>query len=88
MNVLMLSGIIAFVTTIIGLFPQIYKAIKTKSTQDLSMMMLVNYAICSAAWVVYGRESDSLFVLYSNVLNLLVCFYLIALKYRYDSRTY
>jgi len=77
-------GAIAFVTSVVGLFPQIYKAIRTRLTRDVSMVMLINYTICSAAWVGYSCYDKSAFVFFSNVLGLLSCFILIYLKRQYD----
>jgi len=79
-------GSIAFVTSIIGLFPQVYKAIKTHSTDDISMAMLLNFLICSVAWIVYGFYSNSLFVTASNILGLLSCLALIILKFYFDKK--
>lgn len=81
-----LFGSIAFVTSIIGLFPQVYKAIKTKSTEDISLLMLINFLVCSIAWIVYGFYSQSLYVQLSNVLGLVSCLILIALKKYYDHK--
>lgn len=44
-----LFGFIAFVTSLIGLLPQVYKAYITKSTQDVSLSMLINYLIGSVS---------------------------------------
>nr|WP_277396036.1 SemiSWEET family transporter [Legionella anisa] len=84
----MFSGIVAFITSFIGLLPQIIKSLKTKSTQDLSMIMLINYLICSVAWIIYGSSTDSFFVISSNVVGLLVSLLLILLKKHYDARSH
>lgn len=86
MSLVVVSGSIAFITSFIGLLPQIVKTMKTKSTQDLSMLMLINYLICSLAWIVYGANTDSMFVLSSNVIGLIISFVLILLKRHYDAR--
>ena len=86
MSPAVLSGSIAFITSFIGLLPQIFKAIKTQSTQDLSMWMLINYTACSLAWVVYGWSTGSFFVLSSNVVGSIISFMLIVLKRHYDAR--
>jgi MtN3 and saliva related transmembrane protein len=83
-SLIIISGSIAFITSFIGLLPQVVKAIKTKSTQDLSMLMLVNYLICSLAWIIYGSSTDSMFVLSSNIVGLVISFMLIILKRHYD----
>ena len=86
MSIIMVSGIIAFITSFIGLLPQIVKSCKTRSTQDLSMMMLINYLICSLAWIIYGSSTDSFFVISSNVVGLVVSLLLILLKRHYDTQ--
>jgi len=85
-SIVMFSGLIAFITSFIGLLPQIVKSLKTKSTQDLSMIMLINYLICSVAWIIYGSNTDSFFVISSNVVGLIVSLLLILLKRYYDAR--
>lgn len=78
-------GFIALVTSIIGLMPQSYKAFKTRSTEDISMLMLVNYLVCSIAWIIYGSIILSAFVVLSNVIGGLTSLVLIVQKYYYDS---
>jgi len=77
-------GFIAFFTSVIGLLPQIIKATQTRSTQDISMAMLINYLICSIAWIIYGSCSNSIFVLSSNLLGSLSSLTLIFLKLSFD----
>ncbi|ARB93157.1 SemiSWEET family sugar transporter [Legionella longbeachae] len=86
MSIVMLSGVVAFITSFIGLLPQIVKSLKTQSTQDLSMMMLINYLVCSLAWIIYGSSTNSFFVISSNVVGLLISLLLILLKRHYDAR--
>lgn len=79
-------GSIAFLTSVIGLLPQIIKAAKTRSTQDISMLMLINYFVCSIAWIIYAGYSNSIFVLLSNVLGSFSSLLLIFLKFCFDHR--
>jgi len=81
-----IAGIIAVITSMIGLLPQVYKAIRTRSTADVSMVMLINFLICSVAWIIYGGYTNSFFVELSNVCGLLSCLILICLKAFYDKR--
>ncbi|MDR1236131.1 MAG: hypothetical protein LBJ96_03925 [Holosporaceae bacterium] len=82
-----LSGIVATVTSIIGLLPQVYKSYRTKSTADISMVMLVNYLICSIAWVAHGLCSGSLFVVYSNVVGTILSGVSVIQKVIYDKNS-
>lgn len=84
MDIINISGLIASITSIIGLMPQIYKTYQIKSAKDLSMAMLANYLICSLAWIVYGFYTSSSFVLYSNVIGLLSSIISIIQKIYYD----
>jgi len=77
-------GIIACITTIIGLIPQVYKTYITKSAGDISMLMLINYFICSIAWVIYGYSTESSFVTYSNYCGLITSIILIWQKLKYE----
>ena len=81
-----IAGSIAFITTVIGLFPQVYKSIKTCSTDDISMLMLLNFFVCSIAWIIYGAYASSLFVEASNILALVSCLLLMLLKTMYDKK--
>lgn len=87
MSIVMCSGLLALVTSFIGLLPQIVKSFKTRSTQDLSMLMLVNYLVCSLAWIIYGSGTDSFFVVSSNIAGFVVSMLLILLKRYYDARS-
>lgn len=87
MSIVTLSGTVAFITSFIGLLPQIVKSLRTRSTHDLSMVMLINYLICSIAWIIYGCSTNSFFVVSSNVVGLIVSLLLILLKRHYDTRS-
>ena len=79
-------GTISFITTLIGLFPQIYKTHVTKSAEDVSMILLINYLIGSVAWVVYGVLISDQIVIYANIVCLITAIISIAQKIRYGRR--
>jgi MtN3 and saliva related transmembrane protein len=84
-TIVSIAGFVASITSVIGLLPQVYKTYKTKSAKDISMLMLINYLICSLAWVVYGFYSEAYFVLYSNIIGTAVSIISIIQKKNYDS---
>jgi MtN3 and saliva related transmembrane protein len=84
MNIENIFGLIALITTFIGLLPQIYKTHQIKSTKDLSMLMLINGFVCSIAWIVYGITTNSNFVILSNVVYVASNVVLILQKIYYD----
>lgn len=80
-------GAIALITSFVGLLPQSYKAFKTRSTTDISMTMLVNYVICSVAWIIYGICIHAGFVVSSNIVGLASAMLLVIQKRYYDERS-
>jgi MtN3 and saliva related transmembrane protein len=79
-------GSLALITSIVGLMPQVCKMARTKSAKDVSMIMLINYLICSLAWIFYGFFTDSKFVVLSNIAGLVTSLVLIWQKIRYDRK--
>lgn len=79
-------GFLALTTSLIGLLPQIYKAYVTKSTKDVSLLMLINYLVCSISWIIYGIYQQSNFVILSNIAGLFINILSILQKKIYDKK--
>lgn len=86
MNWETIFGYCALVTSVIGLTPQIYKTMKIKSAQDLSILMLINWMICSGSWIIHGYYTHAPFVVYSNIVGLFTGLILLAQKAYYDAQ--
>lgn len=80
-------GFLALTTSLIGLLPQIYKAYVTKSTKDVSLLMLINYLVCSISWIIYGIYQQSNFVILSNIAGLFISILSILQKKIYDKKS-
>lgn len=81
-----ICGYIALVTTMVGLIPQIYKAYRTKSTTDVSCIMLWNSLVCSVSWMIYGLLTCSKFIIWSNVLGTITSIVSLLQKRYYDAK--
>ncbi len=79
-------GTVALITAIIGLLPQVIKSYKTKSTDDVSMLMLINYFIGSVAWIIHGFCIASSYVVLSNIFGGIVSIISIYQKFIYDNK--
>lgn len=79
-------GYLAFITSLIGLLPQVYKAYMTKSTTDISFIMLWNYIVCSLAWIMHSWYTQSFVVLFSNIAGLSISLISLLQKCYYDAR--
>ena len=77
-------GYTAGVFTTFGSLPQIIRAIKTKSTKDLSYTSLFIIAIGAILWTVYGvLLKNGPLIVWDTIIFILYTT-LIILKFRYD----
>ncbi|WP_422385194.1 SemiSWEET family sugar transporter [Roseibium album] len=68
----------------ISFFPQILKALVTKSTDDISWMMLATTLISIIAYEIYAIALGLLPVIIMNAIFCVTIVTMIFLKYRYD----
>lgn len=79
-------GYSAGVFTTFGALPQIIRALKTKSTKDLSYTSLIIIDIGVVLWAVYGvLLKDGPLIVWDTIAFILYTT-LIILKFRYDRR--
>jgi len=80
-------GYIASLLTMTCFIPQIIKAIKTKSVEDVSVMTLFQLSLGISLWIVYALIKQDYPLLTNNVISLLcvmimnICYF----KYKKDS---
>jgi MtN3 and saliva related transmembrane protein len=84
--VVIIVGFIASFTSTISLLPQIYRTYKTKSVEDLSFLMLINFTICSISWVLYGILTNTISVWITNIIMTIFSFILLILKICYQPK--
>jgi MtN3 and saliva related transmembrane protein len=84
---ILIFSFLATFTSVVSLLPQIYKTYTTKSCDDISLFMLVNFSICSFSWVMYGVLTDSTTVWVANILMLLCEIIMIYMKLKYSKNT-
>ena len=68
------------------LVPQIFKAFKTKCTDDVSMYMLVISVAGNAFWVLHASMTQNVPLIVGASLISLMSIVLIIFKYMYDSK--
>jgi MtN3 and saliva related transmembrane protein len=66
--------------TTISFLPQVIKAWRTRSTGDLSLIMLLVFLTGIALWLVYGLYLGALPVILANAVTLVLVAILLALK--------
>lgn len=80
----MILGVTAGTLTTVAFIPQLAKALKSKSTGDLSWGMVLTFTIGVLLWLIYGIWIDSLPVILANAVTLLLQFGIVTLKIKYD----
>lgn len=76
-------SITAIITSNIALLPQIYKSYRSRSVNDLSVLMLINFLICSVTWVIYGFYIEDMTVWLTNCISTFFNLTLLCLKIKY-----
>ena len=76
-------GYIAGALTTFAFLPQLIKAIKTKSTKDISLLMFIVICTGISLWLIYGILIDSLPIILANMVTLLIAGAILLLKIRF-----
>lgn len=79
-------GIIAAILTTSGFIPQLYKTIKTKNVEGVSLTMFSVLFIGILFWLVYGFLIDSFAIKIANIFSGIIVFILIVLRVLYNKK--
>jgi MtN3 and saliva related transmembrane protein len=79
----MMLGLTAGTLTTVAFIPQLAKALRSKSTGDLSWGMVLTFTIGALLWLIYGIWIDSPPVILANAVTLLLQLGIISLKIKY-----
>ncbi len=78
-------GLVAAVLTTAAFLPQVYKTWKTKSTDSLSLSMLLIFVTGVLCWLVYGFLIDSFPIIFANFVTAISGLLLVFFKFRYKN---
>ena len=78
-----LFGFLAALLTTIAFLPQLYKTWKTKSADDVSLIMLILFIIGLFCWIIYGLKIHSIPILVANIITFIFNFSILILKITY-----
>ena len=83
LNNIDLFGFLAALLTTIAFLPQLYKTWKTKSADDVSLIMLILFITGLICWIVYGLKIHSIPILVANIVTFIFNFSILILKLSY-----
>ncbi|MEM1337696.1 MAG: SemiSWEET transporter [Bacteroidota bacterium] len=76
-------GLIAATCTTAAFVPQVYKAIRHKSTADISLTMYVVLLVGLLLWLVYGVYHKSLAIILANTITAILAVTMLLLKIKH-----
>lgn len=76
-------GLVAGIFTASSLLPQIFKTLKEKKADDVSLKMLLVLMTGICLWIVYGIKREDLPIIATNGFSLLVNITMVILRIRY-----
>ncbi|RZJ65140.1 MAG: hypothetical protein EOO50_14970 [Flavobacterium sp.] len=81
MDYIKILGLFAALFITVANFPQTYKMIKTRSTDDISTVTYVLLIIGNGAWLAYGIIQEDLPLMVGNSISTLMCGLILFLKF-------
>ena len=86
-NYIDLFGFLAALLTTIAFLPQLYKTWKTKSADDVSLIMLIVFLTGLIFWIIYGFQINSVPILIANIITFIFNLSILILKLSYRNNT-
>jgi MtN3 and saliva related transmembrane protein len=84
MDTIVLVGYIAGALTTLSFVPQVARAWKLKETRDLSLAMLLLFALGVLLWTLYGVWTGSLPIITANIVTFILILVLLWMKIKYQ----
>jgi MtN3 and saliva related transmembrane protein len=84
MSTTTLIGIGASAFTAVSMLPQLFKIIKEKKAENISLLMLAVLFTGLVLWIVYGIKKDDLIIIIANSFSLFIngIIFCLTLKYK------
>ncbi len=83
MDTIEILGLVAASLTTSAFVPQVYKALKHKSTADVSLTMYIVLLAGLMLWVIYGVYHNSLSIILANVITGILALTMLILKLKH-----
>lgn len=76
-------GLLAAALTTFAFLPQAIKALKTKHTKDISLIMVIMQTMGISIWIIYGLLITDIPIFLANTLGLMIVAVILAVKLKY-----
>jgi MtN3 and saliva related transmembrane protein len=79
-------GLAAGVFTATSLLPQVFKTLKEKKADEVSLSMLIVLQAGLILWIIYGIKREDLPIIATNCFSLLVNLTMVFLRIKYKTK--
>ena len=83
MPLIEIIGLIAATCTTVAFVPQVYKAMRHKSTADISLTMYLVLLVGLVLWLIYGLHHQSLAIILANTITGFLVILMLFLKIKH-----
>ncbi len=83
MDFMEIIGLVAASLTTSAFVPQVYKALRDKSTADISLTMYIVLLAGLLLWIIYGVYLNSLAIILANVITGILALIMLILKLKH-----
>ncbi len=84
MDTIVIVGYIAGTLTTLSFVPQVARAWKLRETRDLSLAMLLLFALGVLLWTLYGVWTGSMPIIAANIVTFILILVLLRMKIKYQ----
>lgn len=84
MDIIEVLGMAAGTISSITFLPQVIKTWKSKSAKDISLWMFLLVTLSVVMWLIYGILRNSIPIIYTNSMVLLMSLIMLYFKYRFN----
>ena len=83
-DIINIIGYLAGITQTVRTVPQIFSSLRTKSTRDLSFLMVLLSVFGTLLWLIYGLFSGSMPIIITDSIGLVLLVFLLIIKIKFD----
>ena len=83
MDTIVLIGYVAGTLTTASFVPQVIRSWRLRETRDISLAMLILFAVGVILWTAYGVFIGSFPIIAANITTLVLILMLLGMKYRF-----
>ena len=76
-------GFFAAFCTTVAFLPQALKVYKTKSTKDISLLMIIIFTVGVFSWLVYGINISNMPIIIANSITLILSIFILFYKIKF-----